>query len=122
VRDEVMSTAKYNYDRPVLAYWNEVEAKLDILAVAKQFGIVGDIDVDNGNSFSYQVSLYFPKMFYEQTIMSQFLCYDVTAATDLNRRAQVELRVAQGFKQFIKTDLDSEFLTSIEKSLFGEFS
>lgn len=48
-----MNTAKYNYDRPVFAYWNEVEAKIDIQAIAKQFGIKGDIDVDNGNSFSY---------------------------------------------------------------------
>jgi len=44
-------------------HWNQVELKIDLLEEAAHFGITGDVEIDNGNSFSYSVMLFFPTKF-----------------------------------------------------------
>ena len=42
---------------------NQHELKLRILSQAAQFGIHGDIEIDHGYSFSYQITVKFPAYF-----------------------------------------------------------
>lgn len=60
VREKYMSTAKYNYDTPPMVFWNEVELKMRLHNLAQQHKITGNMEADNGHSFSYQVFVYFP--------------------------------------------------------------
>jgi len=58
-----MSKAKYNYDLPPLVYWNEVDVKLNLDTLATHFKIFGDMESDNGHSFSFSVMVSFPQHF-----------------------------------------------------------
>ena len=48
-----MNTAKYNYDMPPMVFWNEVELKIRLEELAIQHKISGNMEADNGHSFSY---------------------------------------------------------------------
>lgn len=58
-----MSKAKYNYELPPLVFWNEVDLKLQLQALADKFKVFGDMESDNGHSFSYSVMVSFPTHF-----------------------------------------------------------
>jgi hypothetical protein len=38
--------------------------------LSKHFGIFGEMELDNGNSFSYAIIVQFPTFFYEQVLRS----------------------------------------------------
>lgn len=76
VRDEYMEKAKSNYDMPSTVLWNNIELKIALEDLSKQFGIYGDMELDNGNSFSYQIIVQFPTFFHSQVLRSQFAPYD----------------------------------------------
>jgi len=76
IRDTFMSTAKSNYDMPPLVLWNQVELKLALADICKEFNIIGDMESDNGNSFSYSIIVNFPTHFHAQMIKNQFANYD----------------------------------------------
>ena len=59
-----------------MVFWNEVELKMRLEDLAKQHKITGNMEADNGHSFSYQVFVYFPQKFMNQVIMNQFAPYD----------------------------------------------
>jgi hypothetical protein len=62
-RDALMSTAKYNYELPPMIYWNEVELKVGLASLANKFNVQGDMEVENGHTFSYSVMVFFPQHF-----------------------------------------------------------
>jgi hypothetical protein len=64
VRDEFIQKGKSNYDLPPMVLWNQVELKLALQDLSKVFGIHGDMELDNGNSFSYQIIVQFPTFFH----------------------------------------------------------
>ena len=64
---------------------NQHELKLRILSQAAQFGIHGDIEIDHGYSFSYQITVKFPAYFQRQCIKSQFSLYDLFATDDTDK-------------------------------------
>ena len=71
-----MQKGKSNYDLPPTILWNQVELKIALEDLSKQFGIYGDLELDNGNSFSYQIIVQFPIFFHTQVVRSQFALYD----------------------------------------------
>jgi len=75
-RDRLMQTAKYNYEMPPMTLWNEVELKIELAKISEEFGVAGDMEIDNGHSFSYSVTVFFPQKFQEQVIRNQFAPYD----------------------------------------------
>ena len=58
---------------------NQHELKIRIIDSAEVFGITGNIEIDHGYGFSYQVTVKFPVYFQRQCIKSQFSMYDVFA-------------------------------------------
>ena len=64
-RDQIMFTAKYYYEGPPKAMWNEPELKVTLLEIAQKFELTGDIEIDKGHSFSYSVTTFFPQQFHE---------------------------------------------------------
>lgn len=71
-----MSSAKQGYEIPAFMVWNEIELKLQLAENAPYFGIHGDMDVDQGHSFAYNIFVFFPTYFTTQVIKSQFAIYD----------------------------------------------
>ena len=71
-----MSTAKYNYVLPPMVPWNEISLKIDLEYIAKFYKVMGDMKIDNGHSFSYSISVFFPQKFQDQVIKTQFAPYD----------------------------------------------
>jgi len=57
---------------------NLMELHADILHRANQFDLQGDIEIDDGHSFTYQVHMFFTMYFQKQVIKSQFGLYDHT--------------------------------------------
>lgn len=49
---------------------NSIDLKLKILEKSKEYGIYGDIELDQGYSFAYQITIYFPTYFQGQIIKS----------------------------------------------------
>ena len=62
-RDQYLSTCKYNYDMPPMIIWNEIELKLSLEKLAKMFKVEGNMEIDNGHSFSYNAIVFFPQNF-----------------------------------------------------------
>lgn len=60
LRDQYMQTAKYNYDTPPMIFWNEVELKVGLGHLSTKFNVQGDMEVENGHTFSYSVMVFFP--------------------------------------------------------------
>lgn len=54
-RDKYIQSARNNYQLPPMVVWNQVDLKLQLEDNCKQFNISGDMEVDDGNSFSYTV-------------------------------------------------------------------
>ena len=76
MRDQLVATSRYNYEYPPMVFWNEVELKIRLEALANTYGIKGSMDKDNGHNFSYAVIRDFPRYFSEQVIKNQFAVYD----------------------------------------------
>jgi hypothetical protein len=50
------------------------------------FGIHGDMDIDSGHSFAYNIFVFFPTYFKTQVVKSQFAIYDaVPGLIDTNQ-------------------------------------
>ena len=75
-KDELTATISYAYEMPALLMWNQVELKLDLEDKCKRFNIQGDMEIDDGNSFSYAVVVQFPVLFHQQVIKTQFAPYE----------------------------------------------
>jgi len=71
-----MTTGKYNYEYPPMIFWNEIEMKVRLEKLAIQHRVQGNMEADNGHSFSYQVFVHFPQKFQHQVIKNQFAPYD----------------------------------------------
>jgi hypothetical protein len=71
-----MMTGKYSYDMPPMITWNIIELKICIKEISLEFGISGNLDIDNGHSFSYSITVFFPSKFNQQAIMNKFAPYD----------------------------------------------
>ena len=55
-----------------------MELQLNIIERAAEFKIFGDIELDEGHSFTYQVNIFFTTYFQRQIVKSQFSLYDQT--------------------------------------------
>ena len=77
IKDIFASKAKYNFELPPMVLWNQIDLKLQLFDLCIPYNINGDnMEVDNGNSFSYSIIVQFPTMFYQQVIKSQFAYVD----------------------------------------------
>jgi hypothetical protein len=48
-----MNTAQYNYEIVPFVFINEIELKLKLLELSDEFSIKGNIELDQGYSYSY---------------------------------------------------------------------
>ena len=85
-QDKIMYTQKSDHQLAPTMINNILELKIMILDKALEYGIYGDIELDQGYSFAYQITIFFPTYFQKQIIQSQFSLYDAFAGEeqDLN--------------------------------------
>lgn len=86
IKDVYMAKAKYNYELPPMVIWNQIDLKLSLADLCKEYKINGDnMEMDNGNSFSYSIIVQFPTIFLTQVLKSQFAYVD-SVPTKINPR------------------------------------
>jgi hypothetical protein len=142
VRDDYMQKGKSNYDLPPLILWNQVELKLALQDLSDKFNIHGDMELDNGNSFSYQIIVHFPTVFHAQVIRSQFALLDsvpsllhpaqlgkknIQKVLKRNLRKYGNTRGSATLLERLEIQKETEktkveFINQIERALFGEFN
>lgn len=102
---ELLATASYNHELPPTMIWNQVELKLILRDLCDEFKIEGDMEIDDGNSFSYSVVTHFPTTFFSQMIRTQFAPYDavpqILNPAELGRTDIMEV-IAQNQKKYGK--------------------
>jgi hypothetical protein len=62
-KETTLNTAKYTYELPPTCIWNQIELKVILRKICDEFSISGDMEIDNGNGFSYTVITNFPSSF-----------------------------------------------------------
>lgn len=67
-RAAFLETINYQYDRAPMLIWNQVDLKMSLEEMCREFAIQGDMEIDDGNSFSYSVIVKFPQLFFAQVI------------------------------------------------------
>ena len=140
VKDIYLSKAKYNYEMPPMILWNQIDLKLSLADLCVPFGINGDnMEVDNGNSFSYQIIVQFPSLFTAQILKTQFAYVDsVPTKINPNQLAKKNIQkvLKRNMKKYGKTTgantllelidikkeedrMQIEYINQVEKALFG---
>ena len=57
--------------------WNQIDLKLSMAELCVPYGIdTRNMEVDNGNSFSYAIIIQFPATFLQQVLKTQFAYVD----------------------------------------------
>ena len=91
LKQKITGACRPDYDVAPDLINNVPEAKHKIVALAKLFGLAAGLDQDNGFSFAYQLSLFFPTHLQKQMIKSQFSIYDAFAGQQRDQ-AQIKKR------------------------------
>jgi hypothetical protein len=143
IREATMATAKSTYELPPMVVWNQIELKVTLKQICDDFQIQGDMEIDNGNGFSYTIITNFPATFQNSVVKSQFAKYDSMPA--LLNPQQLGNKDIQGVilrnqKRYGKTQngentlleileierqtakMGINFINSVEQALFGEFN
>lgn len=66
--DEIRASMNYDHERLPSFISNTVELIMDILNRSKEYDIYGNIELDQGYSFLYQIAIFFPMQFQKQVI------------------------------------------------------
>lgn len=74
--EELLGTTKYDYAKLPLLHTLAIELKFCLKEISREFDITGDIEVDNGHSFTYQIQVHFPVLFQKHVENSKFDLYD----------------------------------------------
>ena len=82
--EEISNSWRADHDAVPDFISNQHHLKIKIQDLSAKYGLTGDIEVDHGYPFTYQVTVKFPSIFQLQVIKSQFSLYDVFAVEDKN--------------------------------------
>ena len=122
--------------------WNQIDLKLALEDLCSIYDINGDMEADNGNSFSYAIIVQFPALFGAQVIRSQFAYVDAVPQRINPRhlgKKNIQKVLQRNMRKYGKTTgantllemleikkeedaMNIEYLNSIEKALFGQFN
>jgi len=111
--EQLISTTKYDYCRLPVLHVLAIELKIHLKEISKEFDITGDLEVDNGHSFTYQIQVHFPVLFSKQVENSKFDLYD-TFPVDDEGASQ-----ARGSKVNQLENLESYAKAETKKSMLG---
>lgn len=125
-----------------MVHWNSIELKLSLEELSANIGVKADLEIDQGNNFSFTVVGRFPALFLPQVVRQQFAYYDAVPSRinprDLGKR-NVQAVLQRNMKKYGKTagqntllelleikkaedEMEIEYLNSVEKALFGQFN
>lgn len=82
--------------------------------IAREFDITGDLDVDNGHSFTYQIQVHFPVLFQKHVENSKFDLYDTFPEDD-----DSSSHIKAGSKMNQIENLQSYAKSETKKSMLG---
>ena len=71
-----------NHERPPILTYSILEVKMLLTDIAKECGISGDLEIDNGQMLIYRIQVHFPAHFSHQALLLQFDYYDTSRDND----------------------------------------
>ena len=80
--DQLFCLQHMDYQVPPRYLSNIIELQMDIKSRAIEFGIRGNIHIDQGHSFCYSVTVLFPVAFQKQLFKSRFALYNTGVTGD----------------------------------------
>lgn len=80
--DEIKFSINYDHERLPGFVSNSIELTFDVLNRSNEYDIHGNIDLDQGYSFLYQIAIFFPMHFQKQVVKTTFEPYDINAISD----------------------------------------
>lgn len=118
IKDVYLAKCKYNYELPPMILWNQIDLKLSLADLCVAYNINGDnMEVDNGNSFSYGIMVQFPSIFLHQVLKNQFAYVD-SVPTKLNPKQlgkkKIQKVLQRNMKKYGKTTGANTLLELIE--------
>lgn len=81
-RQRVFGACRPDHDVSPDIISSTIEAKQMIRDLATTYGLNAELDQDDGFSFGYQLTLFFPSQFQVLVLKSQFSLYDAFAGQD----------------------------------------
>ena len=100
---------------------NAINFKVSLLELALEFGITGDIEIDNGHSFTYQIQVFFPGHFVK--LIQKFDLYDSYPQTEEEMNMPESQKIAKLKEMKGDTDSTSKLdILSLEQKLTGDIS
>lgn len=73
---QIFHSTTFDYARLPLLHVLAIELKIHLKQIAQEMNITGDLEVDNGHSFTYQIQVFFPVLFQKHVENSKFDLYD----------------------------------------------
>lgn len=86
--DEINHSMLYDHEKLPSFISNTLELTFDILSRSKVYGIQGNIDLDQGYSFLYQIAIFFPMQFQKQVIKLTFKPYDSKSTDEFSQNLE----------------------------------
>ena len=80
--DEIRHSMTYDHELLPTFISNTIELIIDILSRSAEYDIHGNIDLDQGYSFLYQIAIFFPLQFQKQVVKTTFKPYDGDPSQD----------------------------------------
>ena len=93
--EQIINSQKAENDIAPFMIDNSIELKVHILEKSLCYGIYGDIELDQGYSFAYQITIFFPTYFQRQIIKAQFSVYDAFAGDEVDQNAVQKRNLTQ---------------------------
>ena len=80
--DEIRHSMSYDHEFLPSFISSSIELIIDILGRSAEYDIHGNIDLDQGYSFLYQIAIFFPLQFQKQVVKTTFKPYDGNPSQD----------------------------------------
>lgn len=110
--DQLLSTTKFDYAKLPMLHTLTIDLKLKLKEISKEFDITGDLEVDNGHSFTYQITVFFPVLFQKQVEKSKFDLYDTYPTSEEGSNIIAELRgsTTENVENFVRSETKKSML------------
>ena len=123
--EELLQSYRFDQQRPPMLLCNNIELKLYLMDLSSEFEITGNLEVDNGHSFTYQIQVFFPVYFQEQVRKCVFDLYDTFPNEEKEGNQAIISAVGMSFskqmanmKHFSETERKKSRLGAVRKQRY----
>ena len=86
INDEILNSHLSDFDLPPVLISSSQQLNTILEDICKEFGLISNLDQDDGHTITYQITYLFPQLFDIQKHKSEWIPYGDTAAKDLHKK------------------------------------